>query len=63
MVVRRIGKSGNSLYVSLPQSFLAYLGLGQGSYMSVTLVKGKILLEPAKEEVVKPKTLEDQQNG
>ena len=63
MVMRRIGKSGNSLYVSLPQSFLGYLGVGQGSYLSVLLVKGKIILEPAEKEADKAKTQEVKQNG
>lgn len=53
MVIRRIGKSGNSLYVSIPESFLKFLELEQGSYVAVTLTKGKIIVEPARKEVDK----------
>lgn len=63
MVFRRIGKSGNSLYVSIPQSFLAYLELGQGDYTAVTLVKGKIIIEPARDENKPGVTLRREKNG
>lgn len=37
MEIRRIQKSGNSLYVTLPRTFLCHIGLKRGDYARVIL--------------------------
>lgn len=48
MEIRKIQKSGNSLYVTLPRSYLSALGLVSGDYALLILIDGKIQLAPVK---------------
>jgi len=48
MMQARIQKWGNSLAVRIPKPFALDIGLVQNSLVSVSVVEGKILLEPIK---------------
>ena len=48
MVQARIQKWGNSLAVRIPKPFALDIGLAQNSLVSVSVVGGKLLLEPVK---------------
>ncbi len=48
MVQARVQKWGNSLAIRIPKPFALDVGLTQDSLISVSIEKGKIILEPVK---------------
>ena len=48
MVQARIQKWGNSLAVRIPKPLALDIGLAQNSLISVSVVEGKLILEPIK---------------
>ena len=46
MEYRRIGKSGGSLTVAIPNGYLQYFGLVKGDYVKVELKGEEIILKP-----------------
>lgn len=46
MEIRKVQKSGNSLYVTLPRAYLSHLGIALGDYVRLMLWDKKIDMEP-----------------
>ena len=44
----QVQKWGNSLAIRIPKPFAAELGLGQNSAITVSVVEGKLMVEPVK---------------
>jgi putative addiction module antidote len=53
-MVRKIFKTGNSLVISLPKSSMEQLGLQEGSEVLLTVEpeEGRLIIEPAKKQIV-----------
>ena len=53
-MIRKIFKTGNSLVISLPKESIKQLGLQEGSEVSVVLEseEGRLIIEPAKQQLV-----------
>ncbi len=49
MMQARIQKWGNSLAIRIPKPFAAAIGMVQNSLVSISVVEGKLLLEPVKQ--------------
>jgi antitoxin MazE len=56
----RVQKWGNSLALRIPKSFAAESGLGEDSWVDLSLVKGKLVIRPLPRT---PLTLEDLLRG
>lgn len=48
MMQTQVQKWGNSLAIRIPKPFAAELGLGQNSAITLSVVEGKLILEPVK---------------
>ncbi len=53
-MVRKIFKTGNSLVISLPKNSIEQLGLQEGSEVSLKVEpeEGRLIIEPAKKQIV-----------
>ena len=51
MMQARIQKWGNSLAVRIPKPFASAIGMVQNSLVSISVVEGKLLLEPVKQSL------------
>jgi antitoxin MazE len=50
----RIQKWGNSLAVRIPKPYAAQVGLGPNSVVNVSIVDGRLLLEPVRAAPIHP---------
>lgn len=53
-MVRKVFKTGNSFVISLPKNSMEQLGLQEGSEVSLTVEpeEGRLIIEPAKKQIV-----------